>query len=388
MNALEQMIYLDHQATTPVDPRVFAKMQPYFLTDFGNASSSQHAFGWSAQKAVETARSQVATLIGAQGREITFTSGATESINWVFHGLAELASTQPVHVITSNAEHSATIGALESAQKRGVNVTVLPVNSVGAVSVEQVRQALTPTTRLVSLIYANNEIGTLNPIAEIGRLTRERGIWLHTDGTQAVGKLAVDVNALNIDLLSISGHKLYGPKGIGALYMRAQNPRIQLPPFICGGGQERGRRAGTLNVPGIVGLGAACEIARQEFESEAQRLTELRRFLQKELSQLEGVTFNGDLEVRLPGNLSVTFADAPSSELYPYLQNIAISTGSACASEGAKPSHVLTAIGLTEQQARCTFRLGLGRSTTLEQCQRVVSSFASGIGKIRDNLKT
>src|SRR5919109_1199192 len=339
-------IYMDNHATTPVDPRVLEAMLPYFTGKFGNAASRNHSFGWAAEEAVETARQQVASLINATSKEIIFTSGATESDNLMIKGIAEMFREKGNHIITQSIEHKAVLDTCKNLEKHGFEVTYLPVQKDGRVSLDDLKAAIKPTTILITIMYANNEIGVINPIAEIGKIAKERGIFFAVDGVQAVGKIPVDVQKDNIDLLAISAHKIYGPKGVGALYVRRRNPRVQLSAIIDGGGHERGMRSGTLNVPGIVGLGKACEIAMQEIGEESRRLRELRDKLNKKLADnLDEVHVNGSLEHRLPGNLNMSFAHVEGESLLMGINDIAVSTGAACTAASLEPSHVLAALG-------------------------------------------
>lgn len=378
------MIYLDHHATTPVDPRVFEAMQPYFTTHFGNAASRNHAYGWAADHAVERARDQVAGLIGAIGKEIVFTSGATESINLALKGAAMAYASAGRHLVTTNAEHPATLDSMAFLETQGFEVTYLPVDETGRVSPEQVAAALRPDTVLVSLLHGNNEVGTLQPLAEIGALCHEKGVLLHVDAAQATGKVPLDVTAMPLDLVSISAHKLYGPKGVGALYVRRKGPRVRLEPQMHGGGHERGMRSGTLNVPGIVGLGEACAIAQQELPTESVRLRELRdRLYQALTTALPGVTLNGHPTERLPGNLNVSFAAANGQRLMASLKELAVSSGSACTTASLEPSHVLRALGVSPELAHNSLRFGLGRFTTAEEIDRAAAIVIEQVQRLR-----
>jgi len=370
-------IYLDYNATTPVDPQVFQAMEPYFKEHFGNPASAGHHWGWVAENAVTKARAQVASLIGAKPLEITFTAGATESNNWVIFGLInklrEENPSEPIHFITSKVEHSSVMRAMEAARKMGVEVDFLPVNSYGQVEIETIRKAIKPHTKLMSFIWVNNEIGTINPIPEIARLAKEHKIYLHTDATQAVGKIPVDATAMGVDLMSFSAHKIYGPKGIGALYIRSKDPKVQINPFIYGGGQERGLRSGTLNVPAIVGLGVAAEICQNHLAEEAARLLELRHlFWQKIQAAIPGVRLNGHPTERAPNNLNITLPGHKTEQLLPRLQKLGVSTGSACGTGTMVISHVLTGIGLSTDEVQCSLRLSLGRWTTREELLQAV----------------
>jgi cysteine desulfurase len=377
-------IYMDNHATTRLDPRVLAAMMPYLTDAYGNAASRSHSFGWTAEQAVETARAQVAKLIGASAREIVFTSGATESDNLAITGAVQAHGGQG-HVVTQATEHKAVLDTCAWLEKQGSRVTYLPVDPEGRVSLDDLRRALEEKPILVTVLFANNEIGTLQPIDEIGALCRECGVLFHTDAAQAVGKIPVDVNRSNIDLLSISGHKIYGPKGIGALYVRRHNPRVELAEQMHGGGHERGMRSGTLNVPGIVGLGAACELVASELEAEAARLTALRDRLQaKLLAELNHVRVNGSQQHRLPGNLNMTFEHVDSETLMMGVKEVALSSGSACTSAKIEPSHVLRALGLGEEAAHSSIRFGLGRFNTEEEVDYLAERLIDVVHKLRE----
>ncbi|MBI2504943.1 MAG: aminotransferase class V-fold PLP-dependent enzyme [Candidatus Latescibacteria bacterium] len=373
-------IYLDNLATTQVDPRVLEAMLPYFTRHFGNSASATHAFGWTAKEAVEQARAQVAALIGAVPQEILFTSGATEADNLALKGVAEFHRDRGTHLITCAVEHKAVLDCCRRLESRGFQVTLLPVDRWGQIDLEQLGAAITGKTTLISLMAANNEIGTIQPLREIGALARERGVLWHCDAAQAVGKIPLEVGALGVDLLSISGHKLYGPKGVGALYVR-RRPRVRLLAQLDGGGQERGLRAGTLNVPGIVGLGMACELARQELEVEALRLGALRQQLWEGIAgSLSGVELNGHPTARLPGNLHLSFAGVDGAQLLLALPDLAVSSGSACTSGSAEPSHVLKAIG---QQAPASLRFGLGRFNTEAEIETAAVRVVAEVSRLR-----
>jgi len=383
---LKTPIYLDNHATTPVDPRVLAAMLPYFTERFGNASSRNHAFGWEGEAAVDSAREQIARLIcAASPREVVFTIGATESDNLAIKGVAGCYSQKGNHIVTCAIEHKAVLDSCKFLEKQGYQVTYLPVDGNGLVDVERLQNALTDKTILISIMMANNEIGTIEPIKEIGRLAREKGILFHTDATQAVGKIPVDVDLLNVDLLSITAHKMYGPKGIGALYVRSTRPRVKLSSMIDGGGHERGMRSGTLNVPGIVGLGMACEIAQKEMATESKRLIKLRERLKTAvLDQLEEVRVNGHPSQRLPGNMNMSFAYVEGESLLMGLKEIAVSTGSACTSASLEPSHVLRAIGLADELAHTSIRFGLGRFNTEEEVDYTVGRVVEEVRRLRE----
>ncbi len=373
-------VYLDYHATTPVDPRVVEAMLPYFTQAFGNPASSSHAFGWKAQEAVEKSRRQVAALIGASAREVVFTSGATESNNWAIFGAAELARPDRRHIVVSAIEHKAVLEPARMLEKAGWRLTVMPVGPDGCLKLDDVRRAITPDTALVSVMAANNEIGVIQPMVEIGAIVRERGALFHVDAAQAVGKMSVDVEAMKIDLLSLTGHKFYGPKGCGALYVRR---RTELAPLISGGGQERGMRAGTLNVPGIVGLGQACALCRAELDEEATRTRRLRdKLLDGLRAGVDGVVVNGSIERRLPNNLHVTFTGVDGESLMIGIGDIAVSSGSACSSASATPSHVLTAIGANRPES-AVVRFGLGRYTTDEDIEYAIEKFTTVVRHMR-----
>jgi cysteine desulfurase len=378
-------IYMDNHATTRLDPRVLAAMMPYLTDVYGNAASRSHGFGWSADQAVETARAQVAKLIGASAREIVFTSGATESDNLAITGVVQALGGRG-HVVTQATEHNAVLDTCRWLEKQGCRVTILPVDAEGSMRLDDLRAAMDDEKPvLVTILAANNAIGTLQPIDAIGTLCRERGVLFHTDAAQAVGKIPLDVNRSSIDLLSISGHKIYGPKGVGALYIRRRNPRVTLAEQMHGGGHERGMRSGTLNVPGIVGLGAACEIAGAELEAEAARLTALRDRLQAKIEAgLDRVQVNGAKVRRLPGNLNMTFEHVDSETLMMGLKDVALSSGSACTSAKIEPSHVLRAIGLSGEQAHSSIRFGLGRFNTEEEVDYVAERLVDVVKKLRE----
>jgi cysteine desulfurase len=377
-------IYLDNHATTRTDPRVVEAMLPFFTEAYGNASSRTHAYGWEAEEAVERARTQVADLIGASAKEILFTSGATESINLALKGVAGFYGEQGGHIVTTAVEHKAVLDVCGALQRRGLDATLLPVDRFGRVSPEDVERALRPDTLLVSVLLANNEIGTLNPVASIGRLCKARGVLYHVDGAQAVGKIPLDVDDLAVDLLSLSGHKIYGPKGVGALYVRRRDPRVRLVPLLDGGGHERGMRSGTLNVPGIVGLGAACVVCAKEMPEERERIRTLRDHLEWRLTEeLDGVRVNGHPDERLDGNLNVSFERVEGETLLASLRGLAVSSGSACTSATVQPSHVLRAIGLGPELAHSALRFGLGRFTTREEIDTAASQVVASVQRLR-----
>lgn len=377
-------IYLDNNATTRTDPRVVEAMLPYFTERYGNAASLTHCFGQEADEAVEQARQQVADLIGSHPREIIFTSGATESNNLALKGVAAMYRPKGDHIITAATEHKAVLDPLRRLGREGFQITILPVDAYGRVTVEQVAQALTPRTVLVSIMAANNEIGTLQPIRALGRLCKERGVLLHTDAAQAAGKVPLDVEDMGIDLLSLSAHKMYGPKGVGALYIRRRDPRVRLEPQMDGGGQERGLRSGTSNVPGIVGFGVACELCHQEMASESVRLTDLRERLRQGIQeQLSDVKLNGHPAERLPGNLNLSFAHIKGEALLMALRDIAVSSGSACTTASLEPSYVLKALGLDDELAHGSIRFGLGRFNTAEETDTVVQEVVRVVRYLR-----
>jgi cysteine desulfurase len=383
--AVKLPIYFDNHATTQVDPRVLQAMLPYFTEKFGNAASRNHPFGWAGEEAVENARAQVAALIGATPKEIIFTSGATESDNLMIKGVAEMYREKGNHIITQAIEHKAVLDTCKRLEKDGFEVTYLPVGKDGRVNPEDVRKAITPKTILITIMYANNEIGIINPIQEIGKIAKEHGIFFASDGVQAVGKVPVDVQKDNIDLLAISAHKIYGPKGVGALYVRRRNPRVQLSAIIDGGGHERGMRSGTLNVPGIVGLGAACEIAQKEMAEESIRLRKLRDRLRSGLeAKLDEVFINGSMEHRLPNNLNMSFAYVEGESLLMGINDIAVSSGSACTSATLEPSYVLKALGVGEDLAHTSIRFGLGRFNTEEEVDYVTEKMVQVVTKLRE----
>src|SRR3954452_1091255 len=383
--AVKLPIYMDNHATTPVDPRVVDTMLPYFTDKFGNAASRNHSFGWAGEEAVETARAQVASLIGASPKEIIFTSGATESDNLMIKGVAEMYREKGNHIITQAIEHKAVLDTCKRLEKYGYEVTYLPVQKDGRVDPEDVRKAITPKTILITIMYANNEIGVINPIAEIGKIAKEHGIIFAVDGVQAVGKIPVDVQKDNIDLLAISGHKIYGPKGVGALYVRRRNPRVQLSAIIDGGGHERGMRSGTLNVTGIAGLGKACELCMEEMPLESKRLTAMRDRLRQTIEKnLDEVYVNGDYEHRLPGNLNMSFLYVEGESLLMGINDIAVSSGSACTSATLEPSYVLKALGLGDDLAHSSIRFGLGRFNTQEEVEYTADRVIEVVRKLRE----
>ncbi len=377
-------IYLDNNATTQLDPRVFEVMTPYFLENYGNAASKSHAFGWKAEEAVDYAREQIATLIGANEKEIIFTSGATESNNLAIKGVYEMYAAKGNHFITISTEHKAVLDACKHLEKLGAEVTYLPVAGDGLIQLEQIAEAIKPNTVLVSVMYGNNELGVIQPIREIGKLCKEKGVLFHTDATQAVGKIPVDVIADNIDLMSFTAHKMYGPKGVGALYVRRKNPRVKVTAQMDGGGHERGMRSGTLNVTGIVGFGKACELARLEMESEAKRLSQLRDKLENALLKLEESYVNGSAEHRLPHTTNISFKYVEGEGLMMGIKDVAVSSGSACTSASLEPSYVLKNLGLDDELAHSSLRFGLGRFTTEEEIDFTISCVTEAVNKLRD----
>jgi cysteine desulfurase len=379
-------IYMDNHATTPTDRRVLEAMLPYFSEKFGNAASRNHSFGWEAEEAVDKARNQIAALINAKPKEIIFTSGATESDNLAIKGIVEFYKDKGNHVITCVTEHKAVLDSCRALERAGkATVTYLPVDRYGMVNPDDVRQAMTDKTVLITIMYANNEIGTIHPVGEIGRIAKEKGVIFHCDAVQAVGKIPVDVERDGIDLLSISAHKIYGPKGIGAIYVRSKGPRVRITAQIDGGGHERGMRSGTLNVTGIVGLGKACEVAKAEMANEGRRLTELRNQLQAGIfERLDEVFLNGHPTERLPGNLNLSFAYVEGESLLMGINDIAVSSGSACTSATLEPSYVIRALGIDEELAHSSIRFGLGRFNTEEEVNFVTDRVCSEVRRLRE----
>jgi cysteine desulfurase len=378
-------IYFDNHATTPTDPRVVDAMLPYFTEKFGNAASRNHSFGWDAEKAVDEARKKIADLIGATPKEIVFTSGATESDNLAIKGIAEMYAEKGNHVITVATEHKAVLDTCKKLEKLGYRVTYLPVKADGLVDLDMLREAITDKTILITLMYANNEIGVIQPVTEIGKIAREKGVLFHTDGVQAVGKVPVNVIKDNIDLMSMSAHKIYGPKGVGALYVRRKSPRVQLTAQMDGGGHERGMRSGTLNVPGIVGMGEACAICQHEMPEESKRLRFLRDKLRSTFeSELDEVFINGSMEHRLPHNLNMSFAYVEGESLLMGINDVAVSSGSACTSATLEPSYVLKALGVGDDLAHTSIRFGLGRFNTEEEVDYVANRVIEVVRKLRE----
>lgn len=382
---LQLPVYLDYNATTPCDPRVVEAMLPFFTQQFGNAASRHHSFGWQAEEAVDRAREQVAGLIGAEPNEMVFTSGATEADNLALKGVFETYGVKGNHIITCNIEHKAVLDVCKQLEKKGADVTYLPVNKEGLITPEQVEAVIRPDTILIAVMYANNELGTIMPVQEIGAVARKHGVLFFTDATQAVGKIPVDVNRDNIDLLACSAHKLYGPKGVGALYVRRRGPRVKLSAQLHGGGHERDLRSGTLNVPGIVGFGKACEICQHEMEAEAERLAKLRDRLEAGLLRISGAFVNGSREHRLPHVTNVGFEGVDNEGLLMGInKEIAVSSGSACTSASLEPSYVLKALGINDDVARSSLRFSVGRFTTEEEVDYVIKKLTEAVKTLRE----
>ncbi|MBX0334497.1 IscS subfamily cysteine desulfurase [Pontibacter sp. HSC-14F20] len=377
-------IYLDNNATTPLDPRVLEAMMPYFTGKFGNAASRNHAFGWHAEEAVDYAREQIASLINCSPKEIIFTSGATESDNLAIKGVFEMYASKGNHIITTTTEHKAVLDTCKHIEKIGGKVTYLPVNAEGLIDLQQLEEAITDKTILISIMYGNNEVGVIQPIREISAIAKKRGVLFFTDATQAVGKIPVDVEADGIDLMAFSGHKMYGPKGVGALYVRRKNPRVKVTAQMDGGGHERGMRSGTLNVPGIVGLGKACEIAKQDMEKDTARLSAMRDRLEKELLTIEESYVNGSREHRLPHVTNISFKYVEGEGLMMGVKDIAVSSGSACTSASLEPSYVLKALGLSDDLAHSSLRFGLSRFTTEEEIDFAINHVKEAVAKLRE----
>src|SRR5947207_633443 len=383
--AIKLPIYMDYHATTPVDPRVLEAMLPFFSDHFGNAASRNHPLGWAAEEAVEQARKQIADLIGANAKEIVFTSGATESDNLAIKGVAEMYREKGNHIVTCVTEHKAVIDTCRRLENEGCRVTYLPVQKSGLIDLDDLRAAITGKTILITIMAANNEIGVIQPIAEIGAIAKEKGILFHTDAAQAAGRIRFDVNDLKVDLASLSAHKMYGPKGVGALYVRRRNPRVLLAPIIDGGGHERGMRSGTLNVPGIVGFGKAAEICRQEMAAETERLRTLRDRLNDKLHKnLDEIYINGSVEHRLPHNLNISFAYVEGESLLMGINDVAVSSGSACTSASLEPSYVLKALGAGDDLAHSSIRFGLGRWTDDEEVDYVADKLTAVVRRLRE----
>ena len=383
--AVKLPVYFDNHATTPVDPRVLEAMLPYFTEKFGNAASRNHEFGWRAEEAVENARAQIARLINAHPKEIVFTSGATESDNLAVKGVAETHRPKGNHIVTQVTEHKAVLDSCKRLESSGYEITYLPVDRDGLIDPDDLAKAIKPKTILISIMYANNEIGVIQPIAQIGKIAKKHNVLFHVDAVQAIGKIPVDVQKDGIDLLSISAHKLYGPKGVGALYVRRKNPRVQLAPMIDGGGHERGVRSGTLNVPGIVGLGKACELCQKEMAAEAVRLGKMRDKLKNVLeSSLDNTAINGSLTHRLPNNLNISFAYVEGESLLMGINDVAVSSGSACTSAAIEPSYVLRALGVSDDLAHSSIRFGLGRFNTEEEVDYVAARVIETVKRLRE----
>ena len=382
---LKLPIYLDNNATTPMDPRVLEAMTPYFMQHFGNAASRNHPFGWEAEEAVDYAREQVAKLIGADPKEIIFTSGATEGDNLGIKGVYEMYASKGNHIITATTEHKAVLDTCKHIEKLGGEVTYLQVQPDGLIDLKELEAAIKPTTILIAIMYANNEIGVVMPIKEISAIARKHGVLLFTDGTQAVGKIPVDVNKDGIDLMAFTGHKMYGPKGVGALYVRRKNPRVKVTAQMDGGGHERGMRSGTLNVPGIVGFGKACEICMLDMEEDSKRISKMRDHLQTELLKLEEAYVNGSSEHRLPHVANISFKHVEGEGLLMgFNKNIALSSGSACTSASLEPSYVLKALGLGDDLAHSSLRFGLSRFTTEEEIDYTIKAISETVLKLRE----
>jgi len=382
---LKLPIYLDNNATTPMDPRVLEAMTPYFLEHYGNAASRNHPFGWEAEEAVDYAREQVAKLIGADPKEIIFTSGATEGDNLGIKGVYEMYASKGNHIITATTEHKAVLDTCKHIEKIGGDVTYLQVNSEGLIDLKELEAAIKPTTILIAIMYANNEIGVVMPMKEISAIARKHGVLLFTDGTQAVGKIPVDVNKDGIDLMAFTAHKMYGPKGVGALYVRRKNPRVKVTAQMDGGGHERGMRSGTLNVPGIVGFGKACELCMLDMEEDTKRISKMRDHLETELLKLEEAYVNGSREHRLPHVANISFKHVEGEGLLMgFNKNIALSSGSACTSASLEPSYVLKALGLGDDLAHSSLRFGLGRFTTDEQIDYTIKAISETVLKLRE----
>ena len=378
-------IYMDNHATTPMDPRVLEEMLPYFMEKFGNAASRNHSFGWAAEEGVETARERIAKLIGATTKEVIFTSGATESDNLAIKGVAEMYREKGNHIITQATEHKAVLDTCKRLEKYGYRVTYLPVQKDGLIDLDDLKRAMDDKTILVTIMAANNEIGVLQPVAEIGKLCHERGVIFHTDATQAIGKIPFDVTKKNVDLASISAHKMYGPKGVGALYVRRKNPRVQISAIIDGGGHERGMRSGTLNVPSIVGLGKACAIAQEDMPQESCKMAGLRnRLKDRIMGKLDEVYINGSMEHRLPGNLNISFAYVEGESLLMGINDVAVSSGSACTSATLEPSYVLKALGTGDDLAHSSIRFGIGRFNTEAEVDYVADRVIDTVERLRE----
>lgn len=383
-NYMHKPIYLDYQATTPCDPRVLDKMLPYFTEHFGNAHSRSHAYGWQAEEATEEARTNIAALIGADAKEIIFTSGATESNNLAIKGVGHFYKESKNHIITCVTEHKCVLDACRHLEEEGFEITYLPVKANGLIDLNDLKNAIKPNTLMVSIMAVNNEIGVIQPLAEIGAICRQNGVFFHTDAAQAIGKIAIDVNAMNIDLLSISGHKIYGPKGIGALYVR-RKPRVRIKALINGGGQERGMRSGTLPTPLCVGLGEACKIAKLEMDKDYNHVKHLaNKMLNAFKNNLEQIFVNGDLAMRYPGNLNISFGYVEGEGLMMAIKELAVSSGSACTSASLEPSYVLRALGVSEDMAHTSLRIGIGRFTTDAEVETATQLIITAVKKLRE----
>ncbi len=381
---LKLPIYLDNNATTPLDPRVLQAMMPYLTDVFGNAASRNHPFGWQAEEGVDYAREQIAALIGCTDKEIIFTSGATESDNLAIKGVFEMYAQKGNHIITTTTEHKAVLDTCKHLEKLGARVTYLAVDDQGLISLDELEAAMTPETILVAIMYGNNETGTIQPIREISKIAHKHGALFMTDGTQAVGKVPVNVDADGIDLMAFTAHKMYGPKGVGALYVRRKNPRVKVTAQMDGGGHERGMRSGTLNVPGIVGLGKACELARLEMDADTQRISAMRDRLERELLTLEESYVNGSREHRLPHVTNISFKYVEGEGLMMGVKDLAVSSGSACTSASLEPSYVLKALGLSDDLAHSSLRFGLSRFTTDEQIDYAIGHVKEAVTKLRE----
>lgn len=383
MKQLKVPIYMDYQATTPIDPRVLEEMLPYFTHKFGNPHSRSHSFGWEAEEAIEKAREEVASLINASAKEIIFTSGATESNNLAIKGVAKFYRDQKDHIITAQTEHKCVLDTCRHLEQEGFKVTYLPVEANGLISIDKLKAAITDKTSLVSIMAVNNEIGVIQPIEEIGKICRERGVFFHTDAAQAFGKIPLDVIAMHIDLMSISGHKVYGPKGVGALFV-GRKPRVRIEAIINGGGQERGMRSGTLPTPLIVGLGAAARIAKEEMHTENTRIKALSKKFLDEIMKIPEVYINGDLENRIPGNINISFSCIEGESMIGAIKELAVSSGSACTSASLESSYVLRALGVDEELAHTSIRFGIGRFTTEEEIDYAIECIKKNVQRLRD----
>ncbi len=384
-NNLKLPIYLDNSATTPVDPRVIETMLPYFTQHFGNAASRSHPFGWAAEEAIDYAREQVAALIGASAKEIIFTSGATEAINLAIKGVADMYARKGNHIITLKTEHKAVLDTCKNLQKQGIDVTYLDVNDEGMVNLDDIRAAINERTILVSVMMVNNEIGVIQPIEEIAKIAHQHGALFMTDATQAAGKLPIEVNKMGIDLMSFTAHKMYGPKGVGALFVRRKNPRVKVTAQMDGGGHERGMRSGTLNVPGIVGFGRACQLAQEEMQQDAQRVALLREKLEQALSSMEQAFVNGNRQHRTPyiSNISFKYVEGEGL-MMGFNQQVAVSSGSACTSASLEPSYVLKALGLDDELAHSSIRFSLSRFTTEQEIDYAIQAVRHSVERMRD----